>query len=72
MRQVEPVIRRRGADSRPSMADMSKVILMNVVLATAFLVFFFHAPLTYAALGAGTAGFILWARERRLQARRTR
>ena len=37
MRQVEPVIRRRGADSRPSMADMTKVILTNVVLATAFL-----------------------------------
>lgn len=72
MRQIEPVIRRSCPDSRPSMADMTKIILTNVVLATAAVVFFFHAPVTYAALGGGTAGLLLWARERRLQAHRVR
>jgi nitrogen regulatory protein P-II 1 len=54
------------------MSDSTKVLLTNVVLTTLFLVVFFQAPVGYAGLGAGSAGLLLWARERRARARRTR
>ena len=54
------------------MSDWTKVLLTNVVLSTVLVVLLLHAPVGYAALGAGGAGLALWARERRAQARRTR
>jgi nitrogen regulatory protein P-II 1 len=53
----------------PSLSEWTKVLLTNVVLAPALLVLFFHAPPGYTALGAGTAGLLLWARERSRRAR---
>jgi len=54
------------------MSDWTKVLLTNVVLSTVLVVLLLHAPVGYAALGAGGAGLALWVRERRAQARRTR
>jgi len=59
----------RGAD-HAGMSDSTKLILTNVVLTPVFLVFFFHAPAGSVALGAGIAGLLLWALDRR--ARRLR
>jgi hypothetical protein len=55
-----------------TMADFTKVLVTNVVLATAVVVLVFHAPLAYAGLGAAVAGLLIWARARRALARRTR
>ena len=55
-----------------SMSDWTKLLLTNVVLATLVVVVLFHAPVTYAGVGGATAGVLLWARERRAQARRAR
>jgi len=62
----------RATDGARGMSDSTKVLLTNVVLTTLFLVVFFHAPVGYAGLGAGSAGLLLWARERHARARRTR
>jgi nitrogen regulatory protein P-II 1 len=59
----------READ-RAGMSDSTKVILTNVVLTPVFLVLFFHAPAGSVVLGAGIAGLLLWALDRRV--RRTR
>jgi len=61
-----------AARARVPMSDRTKVLLANVILATAVVVLFFHAPVTYAGGGAAVAGVLLWGRERLAQARRTR
>jgi hypothetical protein len=66
-----PVLPPQGAGA-VAMSDWTKVLLTNVVLATVCVVLVFHAPVGYVALGAGGAGVLLWARERRAQARRAR
>jgi nitrogen regulatory protein P-II 1 len=71
MDEVAPRGRRVGS-GRPGLPASTRIILTNVVLATAFVVFVFHAPIAYAGLGSAIAGLALWARERRAQARRTR
>ena len=60
----------QASDAAAGVSDSTKVLVTNVVLATLFVVLFLHAPVEYAGLGAGSAGLLLWARERR--ARRTR
>ena len=51
------------------MSDWTKVLLVNVVLATAAVVSIFHAPVASAALGAVGAAVVLWL-WRRLDRRR--
>jgi hypothetical protein len=50
----------------------TKILLMNVILATVTVVVFFDAPLVSAAIGAVGAGVVLWACERLNQLRRLR
>jgi nitrogen regulatory protein P-II 1 len=45
-------------------SDSAKVLLTNVVLSTVFVVTILHAPVGYAALGATSAGLLLWLRGR--------
>ena len=55
-----------------TMADFTKVLVTNVVLATSLIVLVFHASIAYAGLGALGAGALIWVRTRRAVARRTR
>ena len=66
----DALLERNATADRPGMSDSAKMLLTNVALSTVVLVLVFHAPVAYAGLGAGSAGLLLWARERR--ARRTR
>jgi hypothetical protein len=53
------------------MSEWTKVLLINVVLATGVVVAFLHAPATWAGVGAASAGLFLWAaRKLRQQVRR--
>jgi hypothetical protein len=61
-----------GIPDRPGISDWTKVLVMNVVLATAVVVLVFHAPVMDAGLGGAGAGLVLWVRERRARARRAR
>ena len=63
---------RAPATSRSAMADFTKVLVTNVVLATGVVSLVFHAPVAYTGLGAGVAGLLIWARERRTHAKRPR
>jgi hypothetical protein len=46
------------------MSDWTKVLLMNVVLATMVVALVFHAPWVSVALGSATAGLTLWVGQR--------
>jgi hypothetical protein len=52
------------------MSDWTKVLLTNVVLATAVIVLLFHAPLLSASVGSAGMGLLIWVGDRLDRVRR--
>lgn len=74
MKQVEESVRPSSIEVAPNltMADFTKVLVTNVLLATAIVVLLFHAPVAWSGLGAAVSGLVIWTGMRFVRTRRPR